>query len=956
MHRNIRKKIEKPKLPAASGPAGERRHEIVGTVFTLGGILTLLSLVSYRPDDPALESAAKQAANWMGLVGAYLAHGLLYAMGCAAFVLVAALGYASAVAFTRGGVPLRTHKVTGYGMLLFLGTAFLQVILREHNLMGHAPGGLVGEVLGGVLISLLSSVGAGIFLAAGLVVGLILVTPFSLVQTARAVAIASRFVGRHVARGFSAAAAFLGRVAWKGLCLAGRALAREAKDFAAGLKDASARARLAEAAAEPAARTEEPSEAAPVVVGQPVMAAPAGSWFLAPPVSLPPLLSRPEPVVVTGEIPPPPEEEPAPPPEEKPAKKSFAEIRRLREPEIVIPKVADKVDPEEANEPPPRTETPAPDYKNYRLPDISLLQVGEQKETVIEQDRLREYARKLEAKLADYGIAGQVTKIMPGPVVTMYEYAPGPGIKVSRIAGLSNDLALALEAMSVRIVAPIPGRAVVGIEVANRERLTVYARDIIGHGSFTRARSKLTIALGKNIEGQPYVTDLNKMPHLLVAGATGTGKSVALNLMISSILFRNTPEDVRFIMVDPKVLELSLYDGIPHLLLPVVTDPRKANAALNWAVREMERRIQVLHGAGVRDLDSYNRKVEKTLAQDGEADASSPGAPEASAPPPPPAEEKPTAPKIEEAPAPQPAPAAKRKIIVIDKTAPAAPAPVPAPENPPALSPASVEGEPPAGPAPSDGACAPAETPATADSCPECPEKSPAEGPRQKLPHIVIVIDELADLMMTVGREVETSIARIAQKARAAGIHLIVATQRPSVNVITGLIKANLPARISFRVASKIDSRTILDQNGAETLLGNGDMLFHPPTTSEILRIHGALITEEEISRLVHHLKTQAQPIYDESILASTENADPPEGEGAAEDDEDDELYDQAVAVVAEMGQASTSMVQRKLRIGYNRAARLIERMEREGIVGPADGARPREVLVQNLQGPDAVA
>jgi len=345
---------------------------------------------------------------------------------------------------------------------------------------------------------------------------------------------------------------------------------------------------------------------------------------------------------------------------------------------------------------------------------------------------------------------------------------------------------------------------------------------------------------------------------------------VALNTMITSILYRATPEDVRFIMVDPKVLELSLYEGIPHLLLPVVTDPRKAQAALYWAVNEMERRIQLLHEAGVRSLDSYNKKAEAQLEE----------------------LEKPK----------------KKKVVVIDKTTP------------------TGHTKPP-----------PAE---------EDQDEEEAGPTMHKLPHIVIVIDELADLMMSSSREVETAIARIAQKARAAGIHLIIATQRPSVNVITGLIKANLPARISFRVAQKIDSRTILDHNGAEALLGNGDMLFHPPTSSQMVRIHGALITEDEIRRVVDHLKAQAQPVYDESILASAEE---PKDEGEDADEEDhDELYDTAVALVAEMGQASTSMVQRKLRIGYNRAARLIERMEKEGIVGPADGARPREVLVRD--------
>jgi len=432
----------------------------------------------------------------------------------------------------------------------------------------------------------------------------------------------------------------------------------------------------------------------------------------------------------------------------------------------------------------------------------------------------------------------------------------------------------------VRIVAPIPGRSVVGIEVANKHRQTVFAKEIIAHHSFQRSSSKLTLALGKNIEGTPFVTDLNKMPHLLVAGATGTGKSVTLNAMITSILYRATPEDVRFIMVDPKMLELSLYEGIPHLLLPVVIDPRKAQAALNWAVCEMDRRIQLLHAVGVRSLDSYNHKVERLNSGQSEEQGSG----------------------------------ATKKVIVIDKTATAGMSVPPAEEN------------------------------NAADAC-ESTESSNSDAKLEKLPHIVIVIDELADLMMTASREVETSIARIAQKARAAGIHLIVATQRPSVNVVTGLIKANLPARISFRMASKTDSRTILDDNGAETLVGNGDMLFHPPTSSQIIRIHGALITEDEITRVVQHLKEQAQPVYDDSILASTEE----DSDDPALDDEDrDELYDLAVAVVAEAGQASTSMVQRKLRIGYNRAARLVERMEREGIVGPPDGSRPREVLIRD--------
>jgi S-DNA-T family DNA segregation ATPase FtsK/SpoIIIE len=681
-----------------------------------------------------------------------------------------------------------------------------------------------------------------------------------------------------VGRGVFAASCATGRgIAWasvraarysaKAVTWTGAKLKAEAKELIASLRER--RERKASAVALQAA-ADEPEiciSKAPIVSMPPKKKSSAVDpmeKILKSSPSLPPDLGRREPVVVTSEPGPPSEE----PPEEKPQKRTFRSIKRNQEPEIVVlrseEKLKDKGTAMEDTRPPPV------DYKDYQLPDIAFLNYEEQPQATIEKDQLHQYAKRLEQKLADYGVQGRVRKIMPGPVVTMYEYEPAPGIKVSKISNLSDDLALALEALSVRIIAPIPGRSVVGIEVANKKRQTVFAKEIIGHSVFQRPRSKLTLTLGKNIEGSPYVADLNKMPHLLVAGATGTGKSVALNTMITSILYRATPEDVRFIMVDPKVLELSLYEGIPHLLLPVVTDPRKAQAALYWAVNEMERRIQLLHEAGVRSLDSYNKKAE---AQREEL-------------------EKPK----------------KKKVLVIDKTTP------------------TGHTKPP-----------PAE---------EDQDEEEARPTMHKLPHIVIVIDELADLMMASSREVETAIARIAQKARAAGIHLIIATQRPSVNVITGLIKANLPARISFRVAQKIDSRTILDHNGAETLLGNGDMLFHPPTSSQMVRIHGALITEDEIRRVVDHLKAQAKPVYDESILASAEEQ---KGDGEEVDEEDhDELYDTAVALVAEMGQASTSMVQRKLRIGYNRAARLIERMEKEGIVGPADGARPREVLVRD--------
>jgi len=949
------KKVEKKAEGKAVG--GDRRHEVAGVIFSLAAGIVLLSLASYDPADPIFQGAGQKAHNLVGLVGAYLADGLLFCLGVGAFLIVGALAYVAGAAFTRGGLAFRARKVVGYTSLVICAAALAHILLEGRPVLGHAPGGLLGEVAGGLCVSLLAGAGSVVVLSAGALLALISATGLSLTRTGRwlgrGLALAGRAAGR--------ALCFSGRHAGRALAAAGLAMGRwlreQTREFIRALRE---RPEPALAHASPEAGPVSAPQFSEPILEAAIVPARAGRsrmrGLLAPPMSDPPPLGRREPAVVTSE--PPPASEPTFEPDEPgpvqaspepraepaplPAPPAATREAARRMPEIVIPRPDDGREEaaavrEAREEPKP---PPSPDYRNFQLPSIDFLQVGVQEETVIDEAQLHEYARRLEAKLKDYGIDGCVTKIMPGPVVTMYEYAPGPGIKVSKISSLSQDLALALEAFSVRIIAPIPGRAVVGIEVSNKTRKTVYAREIVEHPAFVKSKSKLTLVLGKNIEGAPFVTDLNKMPHLLVAGATGTGKSVALNTMIASILYKATPEDVRFIMVDPKVLELSLYEGIPHLLLPVVTDPRKAQAALQWAVNEMERRIRVLHAAGVRNLDAYNAKVEKLKAGQAAAEAEAavqadegdegdgPEAsaeavqeqavpPEAALPETAPAEAAPAeAAPAEAAPAPlgmaAPGVPRSKKILVIDRTAAH-------PED--ELQVIEVK------PGQEDGA--------------------PAEGPRwDKLPHVVIVIDELADLMLTASREVETNIARIAQKARAAGIHLIVATQRPSVNVITGLIKANLPARISFRVASKVDARTILDANGSESLLGNGDMLFHPPTTSELIRVHGALITEDEIEKLVTHLRKQGEPVYDESILASAEEGE--EGEGAAEEEDHDEMYDLAVQIVSELGQASTSMVQRKLRIGYNRAARLIERMEREGIVGPADGARPREVLIHN--------
>ncbi len=488
-----------------------------------------------------------------------------------------------------------------------------------------------------------------------------------------------------------------------------------------------------------------------------------------------------------------------------------------------------------------------------------------------------------------------MVQIHPGPVVTMYEFVPAPGTKLSKITTLSNDLAMSLQALRVRIVAPIPGKGSVGIEVPNKSRATVFLKEILVDEGVQKAKSRLTLALGKDIAGAPVAMDLAKMPHLLVAGTTGSGKSVAVNGMICSILFKATPDEVRLLMIDPKMVELSIYEGIPHLLLPVVTDPKKANLALRWAVDEMERRYELGSKAGLRDILSYNKRIEKEAER--------------------PTVVPPKALKIFVT----DADGTRREVIVPpDEAAIEAAGGVVTANMRDEISAAHAEAQ--------------AETAAAAASAP------------RKLPYIVVIIDEFADLMMVAPKDVETSVARIAQKARAVGIHLILATQRPSVDVITGLIKANFPSRIAFQVASKIDSRTILDQQGAENLLGMGDMLF-TDRGQALRRVHGALVTDTEIKKLVDYLKQQGQPVYDMEILKPREEENSDENGLTAHDDGADPFYDPAVRLVCETRMASVSMIQRRLQIGFNRAARLVERMERDGLVGAANGSKPREVL-----------
>lgn len=464
----------------------------------------------------------------------------------------------------------------------------------------------------------------------------------------------------------------------------------------------------------------------------------------------------------------------------------------------------------------------------FTLPSLALLQQPVQQKISLDKDHYFRVSRELEAHLKDFGVQGTVEGISPGPLVTTYEFSPAPGVKINKIVSLADDLALVLKVVSVRIVGSIPGKAALGIEIPNPERQTVCIREILASDAFRSAASPLTIAIGLDVVGEPVCADLTKMPHLLIAGATGSGKSVAINTILTSILYKSTPDAVRLLLVDPKRIELSMYENIPHLLHPVVVEAKMASRALQWAVREMERRYVLLEEKRAKNLASYNEMSE------------------------------------------------------------------------------------------------------------------------EKLPLILVVVDELADLMMVASRDVEDAIARLAQMARAAGIHLILATQRPSVDVLTGLIKANFPTRISFKVSSKVDSRTILDTSGAEHLLGSGDMLFLAPGAAKLRRIHGAFVSEPEIHDVVEFLKSQAEASYDESVLQEVERE---EDSGPGGEEEYDEKYDEAVAFVTENGQASISMLQRRFRVGYNRAARMIETMEKEGVVGPADGARPRQVIVARHDG-----
>ncbi len=818
------------------------RLEIYGILLLSFSVALLLALMSFDPTDLTASGAPRggPAANAIGPVGAHVADLFLGLLGLGAFAATCLLGWLGATYLVGRRWGLTRADVLGWLGLLVGASVLLHVGLAPLRFLGHAPGGLLGGYTGEVAAALIGTAGAMILALTGILVSVIAVTRRSFFELMCVARQGAKAAGRGVM-------ALLQHGDTEQL------VDSELEAGTAGLPPGVAPPAEAPSIEPPAPRVEPDSEPPP-------------PWF--EPDTETRKTPNDEPRVV----------EPTPAAEERDGEPAVAEssANEARElaPWLEAPGEAIKIVESAAmrrrgelvvGEQPQLPELE--EEKRYELPSMSLLQYKPPVGEMYDPEVLKEKAAALCQQLAHFKVEGHVAEIHPGPVVTMFEFKPAPGVKISKIVGLSDDLAMALKARSIRIVAPIPGKDVVGVEVPNEVRETVYLKECLSDAGFAKAKSNLTLALGKDIAGNPRSMDLAKAPHVLVAGATGSGKSVGINTFLCSLLYRTTPDEVRLILVDPKMVELSVYENIPHLLLPVVTDAKQAAAALRWAVREMERRYNLLLELNVRKLSEYNKKVRELLG------SSEPRLPD------------------------------KLRFAKARRMAAGTPDP--------------------------EGVIL---------------DASGAE--LEVLPSIVVVVDEFADLMMQSGKDVEQCVARLAQKARAAGIHLILATQRPSTDVITGTIKSNFPTRISFRVSSGIDSRTILDQQGAEKLLGMGDMLCLAPGSPAPTRVHGCFVSDEEVIRIVDHVRAQGEPDYDMSIVAPGDD----EGDESARSEEYDELYDMAVKVVAESRKASISFLQRKLGVGYNRAARIVEVMEKEGVVGPSDGtSRPREIFIDPI-------
>ncbi len=849
-------------------------NEVLAVVLVVAAILLVLSLFTYDSRDPSFNSVGPQHEphNLIGVVGAFISDVFLQWFGLASLLIPILLVLVAIRAFSTSNPGFPARKAVGATLLLIAFSGFLALFpdIKVGLLTRSYNGGAIGKMIETGLAGLMSTTGAAIVLAAASVLTLMLTMEISLARVGgwvHSIREARAEVHQTKPTVFSRLAAWWEARSEQRQLLATQRRAEKAEEQKRRDEERAERERVRQIEQvrereerklriEEARRLKEeqqPTVRGPIVetmtasTPQPEIAI-AGSGISGGAAvrrateavetvpSLPPTRLQMREVVQEHAV-------------------RVEQIKAGRSPlaaEITMdPTVAEMISTASIvrTAVTEKTETEAKGAKQvtrrktavetlagyvYKLPTIDLIEppIGHFEQA---EEELRDRATILAEKCKEFAVTGHIHRINPGPVVTTFEFKPDPGIKYSRVVGLADDLCLALKAESIRIDR-IAGKSTVGIEAPNAQREKIFLRDVIESTKFQQSGSKLTIALGKTINGEEYIADLSKMPHLLIAGATGAGKSVTLNAIICSVLYKASPEEVKFIMVDPKRVELGLYEGIPHLLTPIVTDPKRASNALRWAVNEMEARYRKLAALGVRNIEQFNRQVYEM-----------------------------TSPTLFDEP-----------------------------------------GE-----------------------------------PLKPLPYIVIAIDELADLMMIARSEVETSIARLAQMARAVGIHLVLATQRPSVDIITGVIKANIPCRMAFRVSSKVDSRTIIDSNGAEALLGQGDMLFLPPASSRLVRVHGSFASEAEIKRITDFIRQQAEPDYNEEVTLSeqeTLEADGFEGE-------QDELFDEALAIVTDMGRASTSVLQRRLSIGYGRAAKILDSMERQGFIGPAEGSKPRKVL-----------
>jgi S-DNA-T family DNA segregation ATPase FtsK/SpoIIIE len=899
----------KPQRLIYSPTRSRRLNEMLGLIALVAAGLLLLALITYTPSDPSFNTVGGVAGthpahNWTGLVGAYTADLLLQTIGIAIFFVPLALLRIGISWMRSRRVGSTKAKVAGIALWLAFAPAMIALI-PGHILWRHSLpiSGIEGSILADSLIHFVNFPGALILCSLMVALSIYLTTTF-LLATARGWflshfafirSLSERYTARKLRRSLSSADDDLDAFASKREIAAAKARTQPepSSDQAAahntsllsslfgwfgrrkqrqddeshlssgnmlGLSDTDGEPasvwqtipRTVVDAAPVTGLHVAAAAAAPFAAQLAAAAAPLRStpntdlpfadpaspthqpeddgWLDAPERHAPPpILSAPRSAHVSMPEPPP-ARIPAAPPTPRPA----AELPPMPSPmqDIAAQNIAfgKRADADM------RAVAIAPkSVRGYKLPPSSLLYRSEERAQVRE-DELREEARVLVEKCAEFGVSGKVEQINPGPVVTTFEFRPDAGVKYSRVTGLADDLCLAMAAESI-LIERMPGKSTVGIQVPNHVRETIWLRDVVECESFARSKSRLAVALGKDISGRIVTGDLASMPHVLIAGSTGSGKSVAINAMIMSVLFKSTPEQVRMILVDPKRVELGMYEGIPHLFTPIITEAKLAANALRNAVREMERRLKLLAANHVRNIDQFNKLFEggsEYLFED-------------------------------------------------------------------------VNQEP--------------------------------------LPYIIIIIDELADLMMLDRANVEESITRLAQMARAVGIHLVLATQRPSVDVITGLIKANVPTRMSFRLATKVDSRTIIDSNGAESLLGKGDMLFLPPGTSRLQRVHAPFVTEKEISAVTEFWRAQGEAEYVHGFLEGPKDEKSSEGGNANDGDDNDALFDDAVRLVFEFGKASTSLLQRRLRIGYGRAAHLIDMMERDGLVGPADGSKPREIL-----------